>query len=434
MAISALVLLVVSAAGPGSPAVVAQQEPPVPLTATIDFHGAALPQELPLEAVDGLGYTFIDAEAPRALVQVINGCALNDRFWVLAANLTDSSATLTLDVVADEAARTFELPARPPDGPADPVVGLAALPICDAFAEAGGGITPLAGTARFNAVGSRCDDVTRSVSLIPRTRGATFREVRFDEEPSRRVLSESPVTVVDDTGPSRSLMLFAESRLPGRVEGVVFSGPARLLPERATLERRLRAITDGRVRRAFEAAVNGGIPQPLIDELGLRQVRCVHHIGLDFSDDDAKDRLFAAGWLKEDPEFVTPGADDEGSDDGSPDDDAPLVDAEDDRFLLEVIDSEGRLGEIQPVAGPSRRQSSIRTWTFQDSESLAQLIDACALTDSFWGIVGSLTESGFEATFLDLARNESSSYRVSQAVGGSLAPAVVDAEVFETCA
>ena len=54
-------------------------------------------------------------------------------------------------------------------------------------------------------------------------------------------------------------------------------------------------------------------------------------------------------------------------------------------------------------------------------------IDACLLTGSYWGIVGSLSESGFEVTFLDLARSESSSYRVSQALGGSLAPALVDA-------
>jgi hypothetical protein len=423
--------MLVSLTVPGiaaDPSALGQEE----LAASLDLHGGALPIELPLEAVDGLGFTFLDPESPRALVQVINGCALNDRFWVLAANLTTDRATLILEASDGDITRTFDLPARSPGGRVDPVVGLAALPICDAFAESDGGFAPLSGTARFSGVGTGCEDAARAVSLIPRTKGTGFGEVRLDGEQRSRVILSEPVAVLDESGSSRSLMLFAESRLPGNIEGVMFSGSARLLPERAVLERRLDGITDGRVRRAFEHAVNGGTPQPLMDELGLRQVRCVHHVSLDFADVDAADRLFLAGWLKEDPEFADTATDE--SDSNETDQRAPPADAEDDRFIIETIDSEGRLGEIPLLAGPSRRESSIRTWTFQDDESLGQVIDACALTGSYWGLVGSLTESGFEATFLDLARNESNSYQVSQALGGSLAPAVADAEVFVPCA
>ena len=412
-------------------AVLGQDEPVAGLTASLDLHGGALPLELPLEAVDGLGFTFIDVDDPRAIVQVINGCSLNDRFWVLAANMTTSPATLML--VADDGriSRTFELPGLLPDGRVDPVVGLSALPICDAFEESGGGIAPLSGTARFSGVGAPCGDVTRDVTLIPHTSSIGFAEVRLDQDSASKVIMSEPVAVLDDSGPGRSLTLFAESRLPGTIEGVSFSGPARLLPDRATLERRLRDITDGRIRRAFEHAVNGGTPRPLMNELGLRQVKCVHHVALDFADPDARDRLFLAGWLKEDPEFVEPATDE--TDAGSTDERAPVTEAEDGRFLIETIDSEGRLDEIAPRAGPSGRLSSIRTWTFQDEESLGQVIDACSLTGSYWGILGSLTESGFEATFLDVIRNASSSYLVPQALGGSLAPAVVDAAVFTTC-
>ena len=401
----------------------------VEVRATLAIEGEPS-QPVPLEAVDALGYTFLDRDDPRALVQAINGCSLSGRFWVLAANLGDEPATLTLEAPDGVVFGPLELPARAADGTVDPVVSLRGLPICAAFEEAGGGITPLDGSARFSAVGPSCADSTRAITLVPRTRNVGFREVVIGGGPARRVISTEPVAVIDDAGRDRSLLLIAEGRLPGRVEGVIFSGGSRLLPAPGQLERRLRGITDGRVRRAFEAAVNDVRPRPIIADLGLRDVRCVHHVDLDFDDRDASERLFAAGWLKDDPDRI---ASIDTGDEGDRGDSSNRAAAPDRRFVVETIDLGGRFDEIPRLAGPSERRSSIATWTFQDIDSLAQVIDACELTGTYWTLLGSRTESGFEASFRDLIGRASTAYPVAQAVGGALSPAVIDPVAFTTC-
>lgn len=405
------------------------------LIAQIEFAGDDEVTQIPLESADARGFTFIDQADPRVLLNVINGCDLNDRLWVLAANLTETVATLTITATGSGSSRTFSLPARDEGRSVDPVIGLDALPVCAEIEASAAGAGTLDGTAQYTGVGEGCNDSSSAISLIPRSRGHSFREVRLGNDGSQRVISSDPVVVIDDSGSEHQIVLFAEARLPGRVEGVAISGSPKMLPGRQALDKRLAGVTDGRVRRAFEAAVNGRVPAGLIEELGIQQIDCVYHVRLDFEAPDAKDRLFAAGWLKEDPE-VSEVVDDDDS--GSADGDATQIDTqatsdEDGRFIIETVDVGGRLDEIPLRAAPSERGSMFRSWTFQDTESLALILDACDYTDSFWALVGSRSESEFDLTILDLKANDSKSYAVSQALGGSLAPAVVDTQAFLTC-
>lgn len=405
------------------------------LIAEVVYAGDDAATELPLESADSIGFMFIDTADPRVLLNVINGCGLNDRLWVFATNLTDTLATLTVTATGSGSSRSFTLPAREPDRPVEVVIGLDALAVCGEIDASATAIGALEGTAHYTGVGERCTDRSSAIDLVPRSRGSGFGVVRLGDDGAHRVISSDPVVLVDDNGSQHEIVLFAEARLPGRVEGVAISGSSRLLPGRAALEKRLGKVTDSRVRRAFEAAVNGRVPEGLIEELGIRRVGCVHHVRLDFEAADAKDRLFAAGWLKEDPEVgelaedVAPGA--------SEDDDAPTAAAatadEDGRFIIESMDADGQLDEIPLLRAPSERQSTIRSWTFGNSETLAQVLDACEYTDTFWALVGSKTESEFDLTILDLVANEQASYTMVQALGGSLAPAVVDTQALFTC-
>jgi hypothetical protein len=413
----------------------AQESPDAGLIVELEFAGDDDAVELPLESVDPISLTFIDIADPRVLLNVINGCDLNDRFWVFAANLSDTPATLTITATERGSSRTFSLPAREPGRPADAIVGLEALPICSDIDGSSAGISPLEGTAHYTGVAEGCSDESNPLTLIPRGRDRTFREFRLGDGPALRVISNEPVVVIDDSGSRHEIILFAEARLPGRVEGVAIRGSAKMLPGRQALLRRLSGMTNGRVRRAFEAAVNGRVPRGLIDELGIRQIECVHHVRLEFADADASDRLFAAGWLKEDPEIGDVAVDDAGSasDGGATVADPVTPTDEDGRFIIEVVDADGRIDEIPLLSPPSERDSAIRSWAFHASDSLVWIVDVCDYTDSFWALAGSKSESEFELIILDLKANESKSYQVAQALGGSLAPAVADTQAFLTC-
>jgi hypothetical protein len=102
----------------------AQESPDAGLIVELEFAGDDDAVELPLESVDPISLTFIDIADPRVLLNVINGCDLNDRFWVFAANLSDTPATLTITATERGSSRTFSLPAREPSQPADAIVGL----------------------------------------------------------------------------------------------------------------------------------------------------------------------------------------------------------------------------------------------------------------------------------------------------------------------
>ena len=67
---------------------------------------------------------------------------------------------------------------------------------------------------------------------------------------------------------------------------------------RQKLTQAARKLTNARVRRAYETARNGRVPQGIIEDLGLRRVDRVHHISLDF------DQLGADAYLEKGTSFT----------------------------------------------------------------------------------------------------------------------------------
>ena len=54
-----------------------------------------------------------------------------------------------------------------------------------------------------------------------------------------------------------------------------------MLPASAKLDKVVKDLTNARVRRAYETAKNGRVPQGIIEDLGLKKVERVHHVSLE---------------------------------------------------------------------------------------------------------------------------------------------------------
>ena len=67
-------------------------------------------QAIPLSGETG-AFSFFHPDNVEVVVKVIEGCALNGRFWVFAAGLTDVRTTLTVTDETTGARRTYENPA-----------------------------------------------------------------------------------------------------------------------------------------------------------------------------------------------------------------------------------------------------------------------------------------------------------------------------------
>ena len=76
---------------------------------------------------DSGSFWFFDPGNIELTVKVLNGCALNDRYWVFAAGLTNLEVTLVIEDTATGAVRTYD---NPPDAVYAPILDTAAFP-CD---------------------------------------------------------------------------------------------------------------------------------------------------------------------------------------------------------------------------------------------------------------------------------------------------------------
>lgn len=86
---------------------------------------------------DGLGaslsdasgtFWFFDENNVELLVKVLDGCAINDRYWIFAAGLTDLEVTLEIDDTVGLETRSYS---RPLGEPFEPVIDTNALQTCD---------------------------------------------------------------------------------------------------------------------------------------------------------------------------------------------------------------------------------------------------------------------------------------------------------------
>ena len=346
------------------------------LTATLQ-----LPEgEIDFSVEPGSLYFFDEEDAPFA-VQIVDGCAVNDHNWVFGVGLGSAAVPLTIfDEQSGFSHRTV-LPAFRPGEPIGAVFDPEALAICREGPT--GGLPEVGGTAVYTSVTPACSDGVAGIELLSDGRADAYRSYVRDGTETDRVIRDQPVAVVDDSAEWDELHLLAEGRTPRRVEGVLFSGDQGMLPRQASLDSALKDVTKSRVRRAFEAAKNKVVPGPLIDDLGLTDVRCIFHVSLEFDSLGADAYLAEAGWIK----------------DGGPALEPPrLVEP---RFTVDLVQADGESTTL-PLTGPYEGTSGEGVlWEYGSAGAKVEIIDGCALSGSFWTIAAAVTEEPLELVIAD---------------------------------
>jgi hypothetical protein len=176
------------------------------------------------------------------------------------------------------------------------------------------------------------------------------------------------------------------------VEGVVFRGEEGMLPPRAELEKVIAALKNGRVVRAFETAKAGRVPRAIIEDLGLKGVDRVHHVGLELDTLGADAYLAEARWIKSGGKPLQP---------------PPLVEA---RFDVQLVRADGQATPL-PLIGPQvGSDAEDLLWRYGEDGSLVQIMDACALSGSFWVAAGTRTDEPLELVVTDTTNGISASY------------------------
>lgn len=325
---------------------------------------------------------FFDEEGAPFMVQVIDGCAVNGHYWVLGAGLGDTDAPLTVFDERSGRSHRMVLPAYQPGEAIAAILEPEALAICREGPR--GGIPEIGGTATYTSVTPRCTDDTDSIELLSLGREDAYRAYVRDGTETDAVVRDAPIAVVDDSADWDELHLLAEGRTPRTVEGVLFSGDQGMLPGQASLDKALKKVTQARVRRAFEAAKSWTVPQPLIDDLGLKGVDCVYHVSLEFDTLGSDAYLAQAGWIKDGGMPILP---------------PQLVE---ERFAVELLRADGE-STLLPLTGPYEGSDGAgRIWEHASESAQVELIDACALTGAFWIIAAALTEEPLELAVTDL--------------------------------
>jgi hypothetical protein len=324
---------------------------------------------------------FFDEEGAPFLVQVIDGCAVNGYYWVFGAGLGATAVPLTVyDERSGQSHRTV-LPAYEPGGVIGTVLEPEALAICREGPT--GGLPEAGGVAIYTAVSPPCSDRSESIVLLSEGQADGYRALIRDGTERDRIISDSPLAIVDDSRDWDELHLLAEGRTPRQVEGVRFSGPQGMLPSQASLEKALSGITKARVRRAFEAAKGWTVPKPLMDDLGLTNVDCIYHVSLEFDTPGADAYLAQAGWIEEG---------------GAPLEPPGLVPT---RFSVELVKADGASTSV-PLTGPL--QGGVgdgQFWEYESDAAKVEIVDGCDMSGSYWTVAAAVTAEPLELVITD---------------------------------
>jgi hypothetical protein len=369
-----IVALVAALSGLGGwPAAVGAQD--ADLTATL---------QLPVGEIDfavepGTLHFFDEEGAPFA-VQVIDGCAVNDHWWVLGVGLGSAAVPLTIFDERSGMGHQTVLPAFRPGEPIGAVFDPEALAMCRGGPT--GGLPPAGGSAVYTSASPACNDAVSSLELLSDGEDDAYRSFVRGAE-TDRVISDEPIAIIDQSSEWDELHLLAEGRTPRQVEGVLLSGPEGMLPRQASLEEALRDVTRSRVRRAFEAAKNKVVPKPLIEDLGLGEVECVYHVSLELDTLGANAYLAEAGWIR----------------DGGPALEPPqLVEP---RFSVELARADGETTAL-PLTGPYQGTSGESAfWQYAGDRAQVLIADGCGLSGTFWMVAAAVTDEPLELTITD---------------------------------
>jgi hypothetical protein len=384
---SGMAAVLALAATIGAPLNTAANPADVALLATLELRDGDIEYELELDTLH-----FFDEEGAPFGLQVIDGCALNDHFWIFGAGLSGVIAPIEVVDLNTGKNHSVVLPPFEPGKPVGTVLEPEALRLCGDAPV--GGLPVLDGTAIFTSADARGQDATDAITLLSDGRDDTYRRIARGGSSYPIITKGSPIAAVDDSAATDQLYLLTEGRTPRHVEGIVFSGREGMVPARVKLDQALKRITNGRVRRAFETAKGGRVPQGLVEDLGLKRVDRVHHVSLDFETFGADSYLAEAGWIKEG---------------GAPIEPPKLVE---ERFTVELMRAGGASTPV-PLAGPFvGTDDEGQRWEYASDDALVEIIDACGLSGSFWTVAGVATDEPVELIVTDTRSGTSASHLV----------------------
>jgi hypothetical protein len=330
---------------------------------------------------------FFDDENQPLAVQVADGCSINDHYWVFGAGLSGIPIQLSVrDFNTGNEARPL-LPPYEPGKAIGTVFDPEALPICGSNVQVGG-LPRIDATVTLTSTQAPAQDDSGTISLLSDGSSSAYRRLVQGGEPYRIISRGAPVAVIDESDNYDRLYLFTEGRTPRTVEGVVFTGDEGMLPARTKLDKALAKITRARVRRAYETAKSRKVPNGIVEDLGLRDVKRVHHADLDFETLGSDAYLTIAGWIK-------PGK--------NPPEPPGLVE---ERFTVELVAPDGMRTPVPLVSPLVGSPADGERWLYRSSDALVQIADACDLSGSFWTWAGARTEDPLELVITDTTTGE----------------------------
>jgi hypothetical protein len=353
------------------------------LTATLELRDGFIDYQLEPGTLH-----FFDEENQPLAVQVIDGCAVNDHYWLFGAGLSGLSLTLSVTDETTGKETRVVLPPFEPGMPIGTVFDPEALDICGDDVQVGG-LPPIDALARYTSADDRDPDITTELRLLSDGSETAYRRLSQAGETYRVISRRPPIAAVDESGELDRLFLIIEGRVPRSVEGIVFTGDEGMLPARAELTAIVEGLPKSRVRRAYEIAENGREPNALIGDLGLRKVQRIHHLDLDFETLGSDAYLAIAGWIREGGKPIEPPS---------------LVE---DRFVVELARADGSRTRL-PLTGPFVGSDAAGSrWEYAGPEARVQIADNCRLTGSYWTWAVARTEEPLELVVTDTASGDS---------------------------
>lgn len=333
---------------------------------------------------------FFDAENSPFAVQVIDGCAINDHYWIFAAGLAPDAAPLTVGDRRSGQRQRIVIPALEAGEPVPAVLDTQALQLCRGIQT--GGLPALTGVGTYTSADPRCVDSTEVVELLSAGSDRAYRTFIRNGQDVSQVVRDKPISTVDDSDDHDEIHLFVEGRTPRKVEGVVISGVEGMLPPRAKLDKALKSLTSANIRRAFETARSGRVPKGILEQLGVKGVECVHHVSLEMETLGADAYLAEAKWIKSGGRPIEPPQ--------------PV----DDRFVVEVVRADGTSTPLS-LAGPFVGSPEAgRLWRYSNADVQAEIADACSISGSFWTIAATETDEPLQLEVTDTASGTSASF------------------------
>lgn len=380
-------------------------------------------ERVPYAAGWTLGWDSGLSDEPRGLaLQVIDGCPVNDHFWVFAAGSSDVPVQLMVTDTLSGSSAEYSFPGPLPLGPVGPILDT------DAFATCGPGpdtwlappeLPALGGEGTFTPLVKRCARFTAPMSIEQSRPGRGYDRLVIRGDQVNPIASQDPVIAADGSRfyDERFVLLGSETR--GVIEGLVLSDAQGQLPAPrrfVRLAERQAAI----LASILESARRGQLARDIIQEkLGAGRRACLYHLGLEldgrgYDPGQGVDLLEQTGWVL-----------------GPPDPSAS------DRFVVEVTPSL----EVAPGDGPSVALLDLPPLPasgpfgpgllFQGERASVEVLDACSFNDRYWIVAAVSTDVPFALTVSDTGSRVEKTYLVGPQP--PLSEPIIDTDAFATC-